>query len=259
MNDEHQHDEQDDRQDDHRDLRTAIGPLLLGHLGAAEAARVEAHLATCATCREERDELLPVVAELARLRDGGPVADPVAVLVDPTGPGLEPPAALAGRVARAVAAETPLAQRRHRRATRRGRPALPVLTGLGGAAAAAAVTALLLTGPLAPDVPPAGPLEPVTVVADPGLRADADLVPHTWGVEVKLTGSGFEAGAVHRVVVVGSDGTRYPAGQFVGTGSAELRCNLNSAVLREDARAFEVRGPDGEVLVRSDFSRPASA
>jgi anti-sigma factor RsiW len=103
-------------------------------------------------------------------------------------------------------------------------------------------------------VPDPLPLEPVAVqVADSGIQATADVVPHTWGVEVKLTGEGFTAGAVYRVVVTDEDGTAVPAGQFLGVGPAELRCNLNSSVLREDATGFQVVAADGTVVASSEL------
>ena len=53
----------------------------------------------------------------------------------------------------------------------------------------------------------------------------------------KLSGEGFTAGEVYRVAVTEQDGGVVPAGQFLGVGPAELHCNLNSSVLREDASA----------------------
>ena len=42
------------------------------------------------------------------------------------------------------------------------------------------------------------------------------------------------------------------AGEFVGTGAASLRCNLNSSVLRDDAVGFRIVDEDGrEVLTSS--------
>ena len=44
-----------------------------------------------------------------------------------------------------------------------------------------------------------------------------------------------------------------PAGAFLGVGPAELNCNLNSSVLREDATGFEVVDAEGAVVLRSTF------
>ena len=54
-------------------------------------------------------------------------------------------------------------------------------------------------------------------------------------------------------MVTDEDGTPVPAGQFLGVGPAELRCNLNSSVLREDATGFEVVAADGTVVASSEL------
>ena len=50
------------REPDHEKLRTDLGAYVLGALPADEAAVLEAHLATCAGCRAERDDLLPAAS-----------------------------------------------------------------------------------------------------------------------------------------------------------------------------------------------------
>lgn len=59
-------------------------------------------------------------------------------------------------------------------------------------------------------------------------------------MEIKLTATGFAAGQRYRVVVQTADGRETPAGEFIGTGTNEMRCNLNSSVLRNDASGFRV-------------------
>ncbi|PRY48795.1 anti-sigma factor RsiW [Geodermatophilus tzadiensis] len=220
--------------DEHRELRELLGALALGHLEPAEAARVRAHLDGCADCRAELAELAPLAARLAAV-------DPDALDRTPT-----PPPGLGAAVLARIAAE----ERRvvpPRRAAVRRRVAL-------GAAAAGIAAAGAVTGWLARPVPAPPPLEPVTVQAvAPDVEASADLVPHTWGVEVKLSGSGFAAGEVYRVAVTTEDGVEVPAGEFLGVGPQPLDCNLNSSVLRADAVGFEVVDADGDVVVRSDF------
>jgi hypothetical protein len=98
------------------------------------------------------------------------------------------------------------------------------------------------------------PLEAVRVRTEAtGVKASADLVNHTWGVEVKLHAAGFERGGRFRVAVLGVDGKRYPAGGFVGTGAKAMDCNLNSSVLRGRASGFEVRDDRDQVVVTSAF------
>ena len=125
---------------------------------------------------------------------------------------------------------------------------------VAGAAAASAVLAATVGFDDDTGAVPAVPLEAVEVLPRaPGVAAEGDLVAHTWGVEVKLTATGFDEGDRYRVLVLGEDGRTYPAGGFVGTGTAEMRCNLNSTVLRDSASGFEVRDAQGRVVATSSF------
>jgi anti-sigma factor RsiW len=215
------------RPGEHRSLREQLGWYALGHGTPEERAGVRAHLDGCAACRAELAELTPLTRWLDRV-DADRLDDQPA-----------PPPGLGDAVLARIAAERP------RRAS--SRRALAAAAVVGVAAAGFGI------GWLARPVPDPLPLEPVAVQAGPGIEATADVVPHTWGLEVRLTGEGFTAGAVYRVVVTDEDGTAVPAGQFLGVGSAELRCNLNSSVLREDAAGFRVEAADGTVVASSEL------
>ena len=202
----------------HDDLSELLGPAALGLLTGPEQAELDAHLRTCAGCRRELAEL---TATADRLGD------------------LDAESALAGRpVADGVL--TAVARER-RRASR-----------LQAVVAAAAAVAVLLAGLVtagtldgAPDVP----LEAVAVQADEGVQARADLVAHTWGVEIKLVAAGLADGRPYTVQVRTEQGELVDAGAFLGTGDRTLSCNLNASVLREDAASFSVRDDGGrEVL-----------
>jgi len=236
---------------DHERLRTALGPYLLGALDQAETTELDVHLATCADCRAELDELRPAAALLAEARDLAPSgADPRAEEVPPT---------LGVRVLAAVESERARSGATGDAAPRSRRPLL--VAAAGGAVAAS----LVLTGgwlALRPEPDPPVPFEAVPVVVlGPGERTDveatAGVIPHTWGVEVRLTGSGFATGESYQVAVLGEDGRSYPAGEFVGTGAAGMVCNLNSSVLRDDAAGFVVRDAADRVVLRSSFTDPA--
>ena len=218
--------------DVHDQLRMSLGAFVLGHLDAAEQERVRAHVDTCTQCRADLDELMPIATAL--------------VAADPTASAGEPPADLGARIEQRIRAE--------RRSDGRGRAvrAAAIATLAGAAAAATVVVGIRVTEP---DPDPAIPLEAVAVdERAEGVVASADLVAHTWGVEVKLEVTGLDAGARYDVTVVGADGTDYPAGAFIGTGANTMRCNLNASVLREAASAFEVRDADGEVVLSSTFA-----
>ena len=216
----------------HRALREQLGMYALGGGDPAERAAVRAHLDGCAACRAELAELTPVAARLA---DVDP--DRLDDLPAPP-PGLGE--AVLARIAAARVADEGSARRPQR--------------GWALAAVAAVAAAAFGVGWLVRPVPPQPPLERVAVEVEAAdITATADVVPHTWGVEVKLSGAGFTAGEVYRVSVREQDGAEVPAGEFLGTGPAELDCNLNSSVLRADAVGFRVVDADGAVVLSSDF------
>nr|WP_276610925.1 zf-HC2 domain-containing protein [Kineococcus siccus] len=227
-------------------MREMLGPLVLGALPAPEEVALRAHLDGCAACRADLEELAPLAGDLLLVdpdRTPGPVA---------------PPRELGVRIAAAVGAESVLRERRDRRETRRGR-LRTVLVPVAAAAAAAVVTAIAV---LPADPPPAAPsvafeqlpLRPV----DPAVSADtATVVPHTWGVEVRLVASGFDAGATYRGVVRTRDGRLLPAGEFLGTGAKAVTCNMQAAVLRTDAVDFTVVDAEGRTVL--DLALPPKA
>lgn len=214
--------------DAHRGLREALGAYALDLLSPHERLAVDAHLAGCAGCRAVLAELRPAAAALATV-------DPDRV----AGTAVRPPPGLGDAVLARIRAERDRPSRRW---------AAPV------AAAVAAVAVGFGAGWWAHPAQAPVPLEAVAVRAEaPGVRASAGLVPHTWGVEVRLTGSGFAPGAVYRVYVTDLAGRRAAAGEFVGTGAAPMVCNLNSSLLRADAGGFEVLDAAGERVLWSDF------
>ncbi|TFV73955.1 anti-sigma factor [Blastococcus sp. CT_GayMR20] len=220
----------------HREVREQLGGYALGHGDPAERAAVRAHVDGCAACRAELAELSPLAGRLADV-DPGHLDE-----VPPTPPGLRD--AVLARIA-AEARIRPAGPGGVRR--RRARVAAAA-SAVGIAAAGFGVGWLLRP------VPDPGPREAVAVeVTGTDITATADVVPHTWGVEVKLSGEGFTAGEVYRVALREADGDRVPAGAFLGVGPGELDCNLNSPVLREDAAGFEVVDAAGEVVITSTF------
>lgn len=216
----------------HREIREQLGGYALGHGTPAERTAVRAHLDGCASCRAE-------LADLAPLRERLAAVDPDRVDDLPA-----PPPGLGDRVLAGIAAEQaalPVPLRRRRRA------AAAVATA-GIAAAGFGVDWLVRP------VPDPLPLEPVAVqVAVPDVQATADVVPHTWGMEVQLHGAGFTAGEVYRAQVTEDDGRVVSAGEFIGTGSADMVCNLNSSVLRADAASFAVLDSSGAVVLTSSL------
>ena len=231
--------------DAHQRLRELLGVHALGHpLDPTDETVLRAHLDGCPGCRAELEELVPLRGALADV-DPTRLASPAS---PPPGPGREVREAVAAE--RRLQERDVLARRRDSRLQRRTR-------WVQGISAAAMVTVLVGTGGVllgrasVPE-PPAVPYETVSleVVGDPDVTvAEAGLVPHTWGVELRFRGAGFEEGAVYRAAFVDADGTRTPAGEFLGTGAEEMICNLQSALLRDAATAVVVTDDAGETVL----------
>lgn len=211
-------------------MREQLGAYVLEQLPSDERIAVRAHLDGCALCRAELVELEPVAARLGGV-DADRLTDRPAVP-----PGL-------GDL---VVARWRVEQQRRRRPAR--------WMGLTAAAAAVAVVGALTGWFLSESTRPSVPVEPVVVGQQAsGVSASAGLVSHTWGVEIKLTAVGFSPGMPYQVVVVDRQGNDVGAGAFVGTGDVEMRCNLNSSVLLDNATGFKVLDPGGAVVLSSSF------
>ncbi|CRK57505.1 possible anti-sigma factor [Alloactinosynnema sp. L-07] len=220
----------------HRALKEVLGAYALDQLDEHERLAVEAHLAGCQECRAELREITPV-AESLRLVD-----------VDQLGPvPPSPPPDLGEAVLARIRAE------RGER-VRAPRWAVPAAAAVAAVALGAGVGWWAHPDAPAPTQDAKVPLEAVAVRGpDPRISASAQLVPHTWGVEIKLTATGFETGEPYRVMVTDADGRKIPAGEFIGTGPKEMKCNLNSSVLRANANGFEVTDPSGALVLESTF------
>lgn len=216
--------------DPHREVHDLLGAYALGMLDDADKATVVSHLDGCAECQEELDFIGPAAAAL-------PLADPARVAAQPA-----PPQELGDRVLSAIRAERP-----QRRTTARMLVAACLVALFVGAGAGVA-------GGYAAFAPEPPPLEPVAVtIQDDHVEADAELIPHTWGMEIRLTGEGFASGETYRASVIDETGGAHPAGEFIGVGADPMVCNLNSALLREDAVGFEIIGEDGDAVITSSF------
>lgn len=225
---------------DDQQVRQLLGAYALGQLSGEQHQLVSEQLQASAALRAELEEIAPVVALLGAVRDQVR-PDEVAALnaADLEGPPL--PAALLAEVRAAAEPDAPAA-------VVRALPSRRPWTGI--AAAAAAVLIAGGGGFLFGTATPAVPTEQVALrVLDPAVQAQAALVAHTWGMEVKLVATGFVPGTAYRVTVTDDVGRTVGAGEFVGTGGEEMRCNLNSSVLRAAAANVEVTGPDGAVIL----------
>lgn len=215
--------------DSHREM---LGAYVLNMLEAAQQAAVSAHVDGCAQCRAELDVIAPAARLLPRA-DVDRVVDHPAV-----------PPQLGDLVIEAIRRERSARTPRRRAAALAAAGAAVVVFAFGAGVAAS----------WAWQSPEPEPLEPVaTQVADPDLEVSAALIPHSWGMEIRLTGSGFDSGETYRAAVFAEDGQAHPAGEFIGVGDTEMVCHLNSSLLRGEAAGFEIVDDDGRSVLTSSF------
>lgn len=213
----------------HEELREALGAYVLDHLDDDLRREVDGHLATCAECRAEIDDLI-LLADALRGVDRG---------WDDSGG--TTPAALDERIRLAL-----------REPSRRRRQWVPVGVALAFAAVAVVVTAIV-----AQDDAPAVIAVPSVRVAD-GITATAGLVDHTWGLEIKLEATGLRAGERFEVWVVGEDGASYDAGEILGVAGGKITCGMSSSVLLKNAESFRVVDAGGAEMIAGALPHPAS-
>ena len=162
-----------------------------------------------------------------------------------------PPADLQERTLSLIgqARDSELAKRRRQR---RQRSALAAV-----AAVLLVAVGLLVVWPQF-SAPPQEPLAFSEVAG--GVDAEGSLIPHTWGTEANLLIEGLDDGRNYRAAFTKSDGAEVPAGTFIGTEAQPVDCNLNAAVLRENATQLEVRTMEGELIFRADLpEEPATS
>ncbi len=228
-------------------LREMLGSHALGHLGPEESDMVLAHLAECSSCRADLEHILPV----ARLLDA---VDP-ALLDDPPAP----PPDLGARIQAEAARERAARDQDEVGARRYGADRRRSVAGPGWIAAAAVVLALLAGGALGgwigrASAPTAAvvPTEPISLAAPAASDVtveSANLVAHTWGVELRIVATGFAEGRRFRAAFRTEDGRLVPAGEFRGVGAAPMTCFLQSAAMREDVTEVVVTNQRGKTVL----------
>ena len=243
---------------EHDALRDLLAPVALGAADAAETARVEAHAAECAVCREE----------LASLRTGADVLAVAVTQYDPS-PQLKTSlmetvrAEAADRQAAAAEAGDPVPRRRG--VGGRIRSLLPSVRPWTAVAAVATVAALLLGWNIALQTTSDSRDDEVAAVsvkgtADaPGVTARVVYVPDEDTAVVRLAGlPQLESGEAYQLWVL-RDGEAQSAGLFQPTGPAEavrVAENLGGA----DALAVTAQPrtnlttPQGPILVQANLT-----
>ncbi|QCP00196.1 anti-sigma factor [Arthrobacter sp. 24S4-2] len=212
------------------DLHQLLGAYLLGGLEPADALVFEEHLAGCADCRRELDDL----ASLPALLDALPVPDAVAL----TGP------AETTSLGDAVSAGDPavlldeLAVRR-RKSRRRW-------AAFVGAVAAACLALGVVAAPLFNQPPK--PDASYSVEAPGGLQVQLALLKKAWGTEVSFTGTSLPTQGTLSLWVKGQNGTEdracswsaTPGGRSRITGATPTQISRISSVELRDERQQKV-------------------
>ncbi|MBX6371084.1 MAG: zf-HC2 domain-containing protein [Acidothermus sp.] len=206
-------------------IRLALGSYVLGALDPGERGRVDAHIASCADCRDELASLAALPGLLSRVSVAEVEAEPAAV-----------DATLLPRILARVAAE-------RRRARRRAW------------LVAAAVVAVLAAGSGLALSERSGESSAVTLTATSpvtGISASVAEWPRAWGtaLEVRLTGetTGAYDGRC-QLVVVGRDGRSEVAASWTATASGRIVASGATSLTPDEIAAFRVVRQDGTALV----------
>lgn len=243
---------------EHDALRDLIAPVALGAAEPHETARVEAHAAECAVCREE----------LGSLRAG---ADVLGVAV----PQMDPPPDLKAALMATVRAEAPAraiaagvgadpGPARSRPAPRRRSWFAGLLRPWPAVAAIASVAALLLGWNIALQTGSDDPSRPVSTLAvsgtadAPGVTGRVLYVSDEDTAVVSLSRlPQLEEGDAYQLWVI-RDGQATSAGLFEQTGPAEAR-TVATGLAGADALAVTAQPrtsrttPEGPILVEAAF------
>jgi hypothetical protein len=230
------------------DMHQLLGSYLLGGLDPAEASVFEQHLAGCAACRRELDEL----ASLPALLDALPVADAVALTGAPSAS-----AATAEATSLGVASAGDPAALLDELAVRR-RKSRRRWAAFAAAVAAACLALGVLAAPLFNQPP--RPDASYSVEAPGGLQVQLALMKKAWGTEVSFSGTSLPTQGTLSLWVKGRDGAEdracswsaTPGGRSRITGATPTQISsISSVELRNEGQQTVavismVEGPSGD-------------
>ena len=201
-----------------------LGAYLLGGLEPDEARAFEDHLAACADCRGELEEL----ESLPALLDAVPAADAVALTVA----GGSQPLAPLETVPPSLLVDLSTRRRKSRRRW----------AAVVGAVAAACLALGFLAGPLLNQPPK--PDATYSVQSGDGLQLTVGMVNKTWGTELAVEGRSMPLEGTLYLWVKGRDGaeertcgwTATPSGRIKITGATPVQLTGIAGVeLRDDS------------------------
>lgn len=203
----------------HNRLRELLGPYVLGGLDADDRARLEAHLPTCAACR---DELATYAGLPALLRDGAPAS--------------------AHRETSDAALGDAIGALRTRR--RRRRLLLTAAAAVVLVAGAGVGTAVVLE----PDAPVATTLA-LSAPAGVSATGAASLSAKPWGTSVELDLRGLPQDEQFVAWLVSPEGERQQVATWGSTGNGEAHVTGASAFATRDVAQVRVTDSDGGLVI----------
>jgi anti-sigma factor RsiW len=223
------------------EVRLSLGAYVLGALDPADRSRVDAHLATCADCRDELASFAGLPGLLGRVSRAEVEAEPV-----------DPGPRLLERLLGAAAAE-----RRHDRRRR-------TLTAV--AAGVIVLTAIGVTVGVTHDRHSANTATPVApgtsqtfTATNPQTHVQATITEWKkgWGASVQVSVVGVTAdlaGDSCQLIAVGPGGKTDVAASWSApaagyTGPSKVNASGSTAMASKDITAFKVVGSDGATLV----------
>lgn len=217
----------------HQAVRELLGGYLVGGLDEADQHLVDAHLRTCAPCRDELDLLGPVPELLSRLRDGLPSE------------------------ARPASAPSPrqvedLLSRMRARRRRMRRSLLTVV-------AAAAVMLAVGAGVALRSAEPGGTTIAFAPVAGSAAAGQAVLSARPWGTAVTVKVSGLPPTGPCALEVIGRDGRVERAATWGPTATRTVQVTGASSMPLSMVRAVDLLSPGGTVLATAPASQSPPA
>lgn len=102
---------------------------------------------------------------------------------------------------------------------------------------------------------PAGPVtETVAVAGIAAGVASAELINHTWGVELLLAVDDTIEGQDYTVWFLDLSGNPVAAGGFVGDADRTVNCRMNTPLLREETRGWQITDAAGDVVLEASLA-----